>query len=103
MHVSTKSIAAATQQQPGKQILHWSGFRELLPAIFGIIWLVIAFFPILFMLITSLRPLADFFTDVPWLPPTHPTTADSIAAPQWIFKMHLRAVTMSAGRLAANG
>jgi len=76
MHVSTKSIAAATQQQPGKQILHWSGFRELLPAIFGIIWLVIAFFPILFMLITSLRPLADFFTDVPWLPPTHPTTAN---------------------------
>jgi raffinose/stachyose/melibiose transport system permease protein len=25
---------------------------------------------------TSLRPLTDFFTDVPWLPPTHPTTAN---------------------------
>jgi raffinose/stachyose/melibiose transport system permease protein len=73
MHVSTKPIEAASRQQPGKQTLYWGRFRELIPALFGLIWLVIAFYPILFMLMTSLRPLADFFTDVPWLPPTHPT------------------------------
>ena len=76
MGVSTKSIEAASRQQPGKQALHWSRFGELIPALFGIIWLVIAFYPILFMLMTSIRPQADFFTDVPWLPPTHPTTTN---------------------------
>src|SRR6266516_1385316 len=76
MHVSTKPIEAASQQQPGKHTLHWRWFGELLPALFGIIWLVIVFYPILFMLMTRLRPLTDFFTDVPWLPPTHPTMAN---------------------------
>src|SRR6267378_3939407 len=73
MHVSTKPIEATSRQQPGKQTLYGGRFRELIPALFGLIWLVIAFYPIFFMLMTSLRPLADFFTDVPWLPPTHPT------------------------------
>src|SRR6266702_1906039 len=59
MHVSTKPIEAASQQQPGKHTLHWRWFGELLPALFGIIWLVIAFYPILFMLMTSLRPLTN--------------------------------------------
>src|SRR5579875_2968716 len=77
MGVSTTSgttpVEAAGRQQPAKQTPHWSRFGELVPALFGLIWLVIAFYPILFMLMTSLRPLADFFTDIPWLPPTHPT------------------------------
>jgi raffinose/stachyose/melibiose transport system permease protein len=72
----TTSVETAGKQQPGKQTFYWSRFAELIPAIFGIIWLVIAFYPILFMLMTSLRPLTDFFTDVPWLPPTHPTTTN---------------------------
>ena len=80
MGVSTKPgttpVEAVPRQQPRKQILYWSRFSELIPAIFGIIWLVIAFYPILFMLMTSLRPLADFFTDIPWLPPTHPTVTN---------------------------
>lgn len=46
---------------------------ELVPILFGVIWLIITFYPVLYMLMTSLRPLMDFFTDVPWLPPTHPT------------------------------
>lgn len=77
MGVSTKPgttpVEVAGKQQPGRQAFYWSRFGELIPAIFGIIWLVIAFYPILFMLITSLRPLENFFTDVPWLPPSHPT------------------------------
>src|SRR3981081_2423775 len=73
MGVSTTPIEAARRQQLGKQTLRWNRFGELIPALFGIAWLVIAFYPILFMLMTSLRPLADFFTDIPWLPPAHPT------------------------------
>ena len=46
---------------------------EIVPALFGVAWLVIAFFPILYMFMTSLRPQTDFFTDIPWLPPAHPT------------------------------
>lgn len=76
MGVRTTPIEAARKQQLGKQTLHWSRFGELIPALFGIVWLVIAFYPILFMLMTSLRPLADFFTDIPWLPPTHPTVTN---------------------------
>src|SRR3981081_436729 len=76
MGVSTTPIEAARRQQLGKQTLRWNRFGELIPALFGIAWLVIAFYPILFMLMTSLRPLTDFFTDVPWLPPTHPTVAN---------------------------
>ncbi|MFL5660801.1 MAG: carbohydrate ABC transporter permease [Ktedonobacteraceae bacterium] len=76
MGVSTTPIEAARRQQLGKQTLRWSRFGELIPALFGIVWLVIAFYPILFMLMTSLRPLADFFTDIPWLPPTHPTVTN---------------------------
>ena len=80
MHVSTKPgitpVAAAAGPRPGKRTFHLSRFGEVIPAFFGVVWLVIAFFPILFMLITSLRPLGDFFTDVPWLPPTHPTLSN---------------------------
>jgi raffinose/stachyose/melibiose transport system permease protein len=76
MGVRTTPIEAARKQQLGKQTLRWSRFGELIPALFGIVWLVIAFYPILFMLMTSLRPLADFFTDIPWLPPTHPTVTN---------------------------
>src|SRR5205823_6389087 len=68
----TTPVEVTGKQQPGRQAFYWSRFGGLIPAILGIIWLVIAFYPILFMLMTSLRPLTDFFTDIPWLPPSHP-------------------------------
>ncbi len=71
----TTSVEVSRRQQP-EQALHWNRFAEVLPAFLGIVWLVIAFYPILFMLMTSLRPLANFFTDIPWLPPSHPTLAN---------------------------
>lgn len=49
---------------------------EILPVLGGLLWLIVAFFPILFMLATSLRPLVNFFTDIPWLPPSHATLAN---------------------------
>nr|HET6904135.1 carbohydrate ABC transporter permease [Ktedonobacteraceae bacterium] len=46
---------------------------EILPAAFGVLWLVFALYPILYMLFTSLRPQQDLFTDAPWSFPSHPT------------------------------
>ncbi len=66
--------SAETQQGYRKpQKAPWHGWWEIIPIVFGIIWFIIAFYPVLYMFMTSLRPLTDFFTDVPWLPPTHPT------------------------------
>lgn len=76
MQVKTTSIEATHRQQLEKRTPRWSRLWEIIPALFGIIWLVIAFFPILYMFMTSLRPQTDFFTDIPWLPPTHPTLAN---------------------------
>jgi raffinose/stachyose/melibiose transport system permease protein len=73
MNISTAPAESVERQRLEKRTFAWSRFGELIPAFFGILWLVIAFYPILFMLMTSLRPLTDFFTDIPWLPPTHPT------------------------------
>ncbi|GCE25083.1 ABC transporter permease [Dictyobacter alpinus] len=68
--------AAANQQQLKKQRRSSSNLWEIIPILFGVIWLIIAFYPVLYMFMTSLRPLTDFFTDIPWLPPTHPTFAN---------------------------
>src|SRR5437660_8189328 len=76
MQVKTTSIEATHRQQLEKRTPGWSRLWEIIPALFGIIWLVIAFFPMLYMFMTSLRPQTDFFTDIPWLPPTHPTLAN---------------------------
>jgi raffinose/stachyose/melibiose transport system permease protein len=78
MHVSIPSLKLASERQPGRQKrpFRWSRLWELVPALFGLVWLVIAFVPILYMFMTSLRPLTDFFTDIPWLPPSHPTLAN---------------------------
>jgi raffinose/stachyose/melibiose transport system permease protein len=50
-----------------------SGLWEIVPILFGLIWLVFALYPILYMLFTSLRPQQYLFTDVPWSFPSHPT------------------------------
>lgn len=76
MQVKTTPIEATHRQQLEKRTPRWSRLWEVIPALFGIAWLVIAFFPILYMFMTSLRPQTDFFTDIPWLPPTHPTLAN---------------------------
>src|ERR1700740_3546373 len=68
----------AEQAHPTKQTRHWRGWWEVLPAIFGFVWFVIAFFPILYMISTSLRQLSGFLTESPWLPPPHPTLGNYI-------------------------
>ncbi len=76
MSVGTLSEKAAQRQQHEKPAPRVQKLWEIVPALFGIIWLLIACYPILYMLMTSLRPLTDFFTDIPWLPPSHPTLAN---------------------------
>ncbi|HET9918567.1 MAG TPA: carbohydrate ABC transporter permease [Ktedonobacteraceae bacterium] len=68
--LSHKTTLAAPQQNrqfsPGRL---W----EIVPAVFGVLWLIFSFYPILYMLFTSLRPQQDLFTDTPWSFPSHPT------------------------------
>src|SRR5579884_1502094 len=44
-------------------------------AILGLIWLVIAFYPVLYMLFTSLKSQNGYLSGSPWLPARHPTLA----------------------------
>jgi raffinose/stachyose/melibiose transport system permease protein len=71
-----QNIADVQQHEKKQRKSSSRGLWEVVPAVFGVVWLIIAIVPILYMLMTSLRPLADFFTDVPWLPPSHPTLAN---------------------------
>lgn len=68
--LSHKMVLAAPQ--PKRQFSQ-SYLWEIVPAMFGVIWLVFSFYPILYMLFTSLRPQQYLFTDVPWSFPSHPT------------------------------
>src|SRR5204863_4406226 len=56
-----------------RRAIRWSRGWELLPFVGGMIWLLIAFYPIFYMLITSLRTQEDFFQAISWLPSAHPT------------------------------
>ncbi len=69
------SMTAKTvdQHQVKRNVFNWDKLLGVLPALFGIIWLVIAFYPILYMFMSSLRTQAGFFSSNVWLPPTNPT------------------------------
>jgi raffinose/stachyose/melibiose transport system permease protein len=68
--LSHKTTLAAPRQNrqfsPGRL---W----EIVPTAFGVLWLIFSFYPILYMLFSSLRPQQDLFTDAPWSFPSHPT------------------------------
>ncbi len=76
MRVSISSVKVANERRRKKHTIRSNKLWELAPALLGVVWLVIALAPILYMFLTSLRPLTDFFTDIPWLPPSHPTLAN---------------------------
>ncbi len=65
----TTALAAPRPKHRFRQRSLW----ELVPAALGMLWLIFSFYPILYMLFTSLRPQQDLFTDVPWSFPSHPT------------------------------
>ncbi|WP_273887949.1 carbohydrate ABC transporter permease [Rubrobacter naiadicus] len=44
-----------------------------IPLVLGLVWFVIAFYPVYYMFITSLRTQAGFLSGSLWLPPSNPT------------------------------
>jgi len=65
----TTTIAA---QRPRRQFTR-IGIWQVVPVVFGVLWLIFSFYPILYMLFTSMRRQQDLFTDAPWSFPSHPT------------------------------
>lgn len=72
MRVSMSAKAAERLQiRQRSPIKRW--LLGAIPVIFGVIWLVIAFYPLFYMFITSIRPQNGFFTESPWLPSSRST------------------------------
>jgi raffinose/stachyose/melibiose transport system permease protein len=70
---ASMSVNATDQQHIENRTPRWRGWGEVIPARLGIAWLVIAFYPILYIVMTSLRSQTGFFAESPWLPPNHPS------------------------------
>ena len=75
MHISSPLPAtqgeyrSQSQDKRPRRLNPW----EFLVGVFGLIWVLIAFYPLLTMLLTSFRSQNGFYLDNPWLPPAHPT------------------------------
>lgn len=65
----TTTLAAP---RPRRQVTQ-RDFWAVVPVVFGVLWLIFSFYPILYMLFTSLRRQQDLFADAPWSFPSHPT------------------------------
>lgn len=66
----TTRAAPRVQRRTGKRRPR---ARNPLPAVFGLLWLVIVLYPIVYMLITSLRTRQGFLSGNPWGLPNNPT------------------------------
>lgn len=53
-----------------------------IPVILGLVWFVIAFYPVYYMFITSLRTQAGFLSGSLWLPPSNPTLENYLSVIQ---------------------
>ena len=71
--MNTTVLDKTKESQLGKQAITWSSVGRVIPPVLGVIWLVIGFYPVLYILLSSLRTQAGFFSESPWLPPSHPT------------------------------
>jgi raffinose/stachyose/melibiose transport system permease protein len=54
----------------------WRGMGRGVVALLAVAWLIFAFYPVVYMFLTSIRSQAGFLIGVPWLPPRHPTWAN---------------------------
>ena len=75
--MNTTVLDKTKEAHPGKQDFTWSRIGRVIPPVLGVIWLIIGFYPVLYILLTSLRSQAGFFSESPWLPPSHPTLSRS--------------------------
>src|SRR6266851_1299046 len=76
MSLNTTILDKTKEPQLRKQAITWSQVGRVIPPALGVIWLVIGFYPVLFILLTSLRSQAGFFSESPWLPPSQPTLSN---------------------------
>jgi raffinose/stachyose/melibiose transport system permease protein len=76
MSMNTTVLDKTKEAHPGKQDFTWSRIGRVIPPVLGVIWLIIGFYPVLYILLTSLRSQAGFFSESPWLPPSHPTLSN---------------------------
>jgi raffinose/stachyose/melibiose transport system permease protein len=67
---SSRSVVSTPQH---RRHFHPSSLWEIVPALLGVLWLIFSFYPIVYMLLTSFRPQADLYTDLPWALPSQPT------------------------------
>ena len=66
-------------------------------ALLGVIWLIIAFYPVLYMVFTSLKSQNGYMTGSPWLPPSNPTLSsykDVLDNDFWRFFLNSAIVTV---------
>ena len=76
MTLDTSVLDKTKESQLRRQTLTWHQVGRVLPPVLGVLWLVIGFYPILYILLTSLRSQAGFFSESPWLPPSQPTLSN---------------------------
>ena len=67
------AVGSVSDKQQRKHSSRKNDVWEYVPMVLGILWLLFAIYPIVYMLFTSLRPLSDFYTDAPWSFPSRPT------------------------------
>ncbi|EPZ52998.1 carbohydrate ABC transporter permease [Alicyclobacillus acidoterrestris] len=65
-----KTDASVNLRAPRRKRLRW--YNVVFTAL-GVVWLIIAFYPVLYMLMTSLRSQQGYLLGIPWLPSLHPT------------------------------
>jgi len=54
------------------------GIQKIIVAALALIWLIFSFYPVVYMILTSLRSQSGFLLGTPWLPPAHPTAANYV-------------------------
>ncbi|WP_229776800.1 carbohydrate ABC transporter permease [Alicyclobacillus cellulosilyticus] len=68
--VGAAGARATARRSWWRQPLAW---YQVAVALAGTVWLVFAFYPVFYILITSLRSQQGYLMGIPWLPSAHPT------------------------------
>ncbi|WP_217994707.1 carbohydrate ABC transporter permease [Alicyclobacillus kakegawensis] len=93
--MSTSMVTVQQEVKHNKRRNRVSGYGIAFTA-FGTIWLIITVYPLLYMLMTSLRTQNGYLMGKPWLPPLHPTLDNYVQVIQaGFFHYFLNSVVVS--------
>ncbi len=70
-----------TKRSPGFSLRRHPWYNVVF-SLLGFIWLIFSFYPIFYMLMTSLRSQQGFLTGIPWMPSAHPTIENFVTVLQ---------------------